>query len=799
MTVPFPKAVVSVAAFIAAASFAAYKAGGSSEPERAVIPTAQGATGNTDGDARMGPVRPTQSPAPAAKKPKFALTGAVPVPPPVIPPAPAPATVTARSSPSVPMRFAVSSVSTQPVEPAPAPVRAMALYLPGPSSAASSPSPAPAPAPTPAPAPAPVAAPAVQPAPTPTPELLGVELAQTHVIPPGGRTLQSPNEAKLNKNRKLQLVADRAALLMLQPSTTGGAVGTLLVRAKLADGRTLGPLTMNAPARLPTSDGGGVAYSSVKYSALLPKEWVQIGVTLEVGQTDFSSPRTIGLTVTPATTLKHHTVPIYLFGARAAQSVVPDFNLSAFSTAGYPIDVEYREKLPVAKLDTRLAGAVTIDQLAVPGRNDDKFCHPAMTVSSWADYRAIDGDTNARMLRLLRDMRGWTGNRDQSFAAGFYGFVQTVTGGKQVAASTGGGVGGNGVAVSGGDYRPDTIYSAIFNHEMGHAYGLPHADAAAEAGDDPYKLGTKSGSAWGFDSVKQQLLTTREFSGQSCDTRTVDGVCYQRTPMSGGDDDRNAASYRWNAFSDYQAAILQQGFLDKLFPDSTVDGGYKRWNRTTGAFEKVSNDDRARAGTDVLQLDQQVQTVIGTVSHFNVAPTASTMVVTPAWTGNLPQRIDPTVQADVDRLLSDKPGGWSGYYCVTSGCDYTLVATYADGTVLRHLLPIGYRDWNKPNDATGYKRGAKDATSADNFATYAVNLPTGRGGLVKLQLFSTPHGSLWQTRFTPMNAADFGGTLPLVNEWTPADGTSGGKGAPGTTQFDTASCKVGAVVKRPAR
>ncbi|HEY1397083.1 M66 family metalloprotease, partial [Roseateles sp.] len=644
---------------------------------------------------------------------------------------------------------------------------------------------------------APETAPAITP--VPTPALLGVELAQTHVIPPGGRTLQSPNEVKLNKSRKLQLVADRAALLMLQPDVADGAVVTLRVRAKLADGRTLGPLTMNAPARLPTSDGGGVAYSSVKYSALLPKEWVQIGTTLEVGQTDFSSPRAIALTVTPATTLKLNTVPIYLFGARAAQSVVPDFNLGASSTAGYAIDAEYREKLPVAKLDARIAGAITIDQLAVPGRNDDKFCYPAMTVSSWADFRAIDSDTNARLLRVLRDMRGWTANRDRAFASGFYGFIQTVSGGKQVAATTGGGLGGLGVAVSGGDTRPETIYSAVFHHEMGHAYGLPHADTAAEAGDDPYPQGTKSGSAWGFDSVRQQLLTTREFSGQSCDNRTVNGVCYQRTPMSGGEEDRNAQSYRWNAFSDYQAAILQQGFLDKLFPDASFDGGYKRWNRTTGAFEKVTGEDRARAGTDVLQLDQQVQTVIGTVSHFNAAPTASTMVVTPAWTGNLPQRVDPTVQADVDRILSDKPGGWNGYYCVNSGCDYTLVATYADGSVLRHLLPIGYRDWNKPNDATGYKRGAKDATSADNFSTYAVNLPTGRGGLVKLQLFSTPHGSQWQTRFTVLNAADLGGSLPLVNEWTPADANTGGRGAAGTTQFDAASCKVGAVVKRPAR
>lgn len=712
--------------------------------------------------------------------------GVTPIPPAPLPapaPAPAPAPVPAPAPTPSPAPAPTPSPSPSPA-PAPAPT----------------PAPAPPPVTGPAPAPAPVTGPAPAPAPTPapapvTPELRNVELAQSHVIPPGGRTLQSPNEAKNNTQRKLMLVADRAALLMLEPSS---AVSSLVVRAKLADGRTLGPLTMNAPAQLPAADGGGRAYSTTKYSVLLPREWVQLGTTLEVGQAGFSSPRSIALTVTPATTLKHHTVPIYLFGARHEQSVAK-FDLSTFATGGYAIDQEYSQKLPIAKLDTRTTGAVTLDRLTVPGRNDDRFCHPAMSVSSWADYRAIEGDTNARTIRILGDMRGWTANRDGSFAAGFYGFVQTMADGRQVAAATGGGLGGGGVAVSGGDYRPETIYSAIFNHEMGHAYGLPHADSAAANGDDPNPLGTKSSSAWGYDSIRNRLLTTLEFSGQSCDARTVNGVCYQRTPMSGGDDDRAGALFRWSSFSDYQAAIMQQGFLDKLFPDSAYDGGYKRWNRTTGAFEKPSNDDRVRAGTDVLKLNQSVQTVIGTVSHFNLAPTASALYLTPAWTGNLPRQIDPTVQSNLDTILSDSPGGWSGYYCVGSGCDYTLVVTYADGSVLRHLLPFGYRGFNKPNDASGYKAGARDVTHGDNFSTFAVNIPSGRGGVAKLQLFSTPHGSAWQTRFTALSASDFGGSLPLVNEWTPAAGATGGNGAPGTTQFDTAVCKPGATIKRPTR
>jgi hypothetical protein len=604
--------------------------------------------------------------------------------------------------------------------------------------------------------------------------------------------MQSANDVKNKVTKRLLLVADRAALLMVQPAAN---VTSLVVRAKLADGRTLGPLAMNAPAKLPATDGGRPAYSAVKYSALLPREWIQIGATLEVGQGDFSSPRSVALSVTPATTLTHVTIPVYLFGARAAQSVVPDWALSSASTNGYTLDQEYQQKLPVAALAQVTTGAVTVDQLAVAARNDDQFCYPAMGFGSWADFKAAGGDTNARIYRLLADMRGPAANRDGNFAAGFYGFVQTVDGGRQVAASTGGGLGGGGVGTSGGDYRPDEVYSAIFNHEMGHAYGLPHADAAADAGDYPYPMGTKSGSTWGYDAIKNQLLTTLEYSGQSCDGRTVDGTCFQRTPMSGGDDDRDGKTYRWNAFSDYQAAQMQEGFLDKVFRDDAYDGGYKRWNRGTGTFEKLSASDRARIGTDVLKTGQQVQTVIGTVSHFNLSPTASGMVVTPAWTGNLPKQLDPTVQADLDLTLGSAPGAWGGYYCVYNGCDYTLVATYADGTVLRNLLSMGYHVMDGD-----VRPSAKDVLSGDNFGTYAVNLPTGHGGLAKLQLFNTPFGSKWQAKLSAIRVADLGTSgYPLVNEWTPAAGFGGGPGAAGTTQFDAAACKAGAVVKRPTR
>ena len=97
-------------------------------------------------------------------------------------------------------------------------------------------------------------------------------------------------------------------------------------------------------------------------------------------------------------------------------------------------------------------------------------------------------------------------------------------------------------------------------------------------------MGTKSGSSWGYDAYRNQLLSPLQFTGMSCDGRTVNGTCYQRTPMSGGDDDRDSQAYRWDNFSDYQAAIMQEGFLGKVVRDNAAAGGYKRWNSSTGAF-----------------------------------------------------------------------------------------------------------------------------------------------------------------------------------------------------------------------
>ncbi|MET0289762.1 MAG: M66 family metalloprotease [Pseudoxanthomonas sp.] len=624
-----------------------------------------------------------------------------------------------------------------------------------------------------------------------------LEVAQTHVMPATGLALQSRNDASNNRTRHLRLTADRAALLMVTPLTTIAAVQ---VRARLADGRTLGPVTLSTPAQLPPTDGGRSSYSTLKYSTLMPSEWIQIGVALELSSDGFTStPINVPLTVAPASALKLYTAPIYLFGATHANSVVRDYRLSSFNTASYPLDVEYREKLPVAAFEQAIAAPVTMNVVTMPARNDAQYCYPAMSYNTWAEYQSVQADTNARMLGLVGDLHGAAANRDDALGAGFYGYIQAIANGTQVAASTGGGLGyvGGGASVSGGDYRPEVVYSAIFNHEMGHGYSLPHADSAYDSGDYPYPFGTKSGSTWGYDSVRNELLSTRQLPGKSCDGRTVDGVCYARTPMSGGDDDRDMSRYRWTNFSDYQAAMMQEWLLGKLIPDASYAGGYKTWNLETAAFEQPDARQRAQYGTDVVQLNQSVQTVVGSLSHFDLAPTASRTYVTPTWTGNLPRHFDPTVQADLDLMQTTNPGGWDDYYCVYNGCDYTLVASYNDGTQLRVLLPIGFHAFN---NATAIKPGAQDVLSTDNFAAYAVNLPTGRGGLARIQVYRTPLGAGFHVRRTAIAASALGSAqYPLVNQWVLGDGNGGGAGAGGATASFSSRCQAGATVRQPPR
>ncbi|MFD2453698.1 hypothetical protein [Ideonella paludis] len=79
------------------------------------------------------------------------------------------------------------------------------------------------------------------------------------------------------------------------------------------------------------------------------------------------------------------------------------------------------------------------------------------------------------------------------------------------------------------------------------------------------------------------------------------------------------------------------------------------------------------------------------------------------------------------------------WYCMGSGCDFTLRLTYADQSVRHVLLQGGFRAWFKPTiepDAS-----TLEASSGNSFKTWVVNVP-GDKALQRVELLETPMA--WQ-------------------------------------------------------
>ena len=118
--------------------------------------------------------------------------------------------------------------------------------------------------------------------------------------------------------------------------------------------------------------------------------------------------------------------------------------------------------------------------------------------------------------------------------------------------------------------------------------------------------------------------------------------------------------------------------------------------------------------------------------------------------------------------------------------------------VQRVLLPVGYHRFGYPvYTDNGYRATAQNVLDPDNLGTYAVNLPTGHGGLASVAVYNTPFGSKWQVGLAAISAASLGtASAPLVNRWVPSDAFTGGAGAPGTTTFDASACQAGSTTTR---
>jgi hypothetical protein len=564
-------------------------------------------------------------------------------------------------------------------------------------------------------------------------EINKLEFAQTHVIPAEGKNFNLPGFG-VNEQRSLRLVANRDALVLLEPL----ASNLVTPKLEVLNGDVIAAtIDLNPPGSLPKTEANGPSYSSGTYWAKLPGQYIKAGLNVRLrSQNAVSEARAVNIGAPVDFSL--YVIPIYLFGATT--------DLLAFDTVKAPpqsIVDEFYAKVPVAKLGilNHPLGKLEIPELVIAPRN----AQTAYLATSPSDYK--DGyagmDSTLTLIKRIREANG-----DAPTANQYYGsLIQKGTTG--VLVSTGGGLGGGHAGVG------DHLFSGVFIHEQGHAFGMPHANDGYLAKQYPYVGGSLQGSSWGYDPFKNEFLAPfipNPKGDGVCPNHQVDPQkrCVKQDPMQSGAGDQ-AAGYQYAMFSDYNAAQVQWYFEGNRFTndkglqeyvggraeiDPSFASGYKRWDKIDQKYVEypVSTTDKGLYGLNSGFPNEKarvVYTIVGTLS--NATPAINRIYTPVKYTGNLLQTIDPSSSSDVSDIRPDV--GKYPWFCKAQGCDYTLRVTYSDGTTLHRLLQLGFRKWFSPDlDPT-----ANDPLNGNSFRTWAMNVP-GDKTVSKVELLSTPKG-----------------------------------------------------------
>ena len=204
----------------------------------------------------------------------------------------------------------------------------------------------------------------------------------------------------------------------------------------------------------------------------------------------------------------------------------------------------------------------------------------------------------------------------------------------------------------------------------------------------------------------------------------------------------HARSQPFTVFSDYSVAIMQRYFENRMVKDASFASGYRRWDTDSSQWVAAEVDKVKFSGQNSLdqvpqKTDVPVHAVVIAMSY--VGTQGATRIYPPiSFVGNLRRQIDPTVKSERDSVSpSAYEGGVRGIYynfCIY-GCDYSLRATYVDGTSSHFMLKDSFRSFGRPTDPVPAE--VLDPHSYKSFRTWALNIP-GNLELERLELLETP-------------------------------------------------------------
>jgi Peptidase M66 len=565
------------------------------------------------------------------------------------------------------------------------------------------------------------------------------EYAQTHILPEGGIAWTLPSETGA-----LTLVGNRDTLALVTLTTTDA---TNPVIQASANGAVLGTVPLNPPSALPPTEAGGAAYKTGLYSAQMPAAWFVKGLSLTVSADNYLASTASNPLIGAPSKLDVNIVPFYLFGATDANSQL----LSAVQSPSAAIQKDIYDKWPVSALTVKPfnGGRVSLPSLVVGVRADKNgVTQPAYRLSN-TDQQLDGFAAMSGALNLLGLMRAANGESATSNL--YYGPMITLNAaGKQV--GTGGGLGGGDSGVG------DTSYGGIFIHEMGHAFGLPHANDGYLAGKYPYVGGSDKGSAWGYNQNAKIFLnlivdkSAANFANCATTHQTdPSGLCYKQDPMQSGAEDKTAG-FTYGTFSDFNIGKIQQWFEGKttldaagkhvqsggvIFPDTGFSSGYARWDGVDKAMVEylpALSQNGLYGINDNLPTTKNVPVYAIMIAYSQAGTPGASIIYPPVkYTGNLIKTFDPSNTQDLADFTIDT--GKYAWYCKGYGCDYSIRVTYADGSIIYRVLKGGFRSWFSPTAAL--PATATDPLNSGSFKTWAINVP-GNQPIAKIEMLDTP-------------------------------------------------------------
>lgn len=576
-----------------------------------------------------------------------------------------------------------------------------------------------------------------------------LEVAQTHVIPATGKTWAGTKM----QNTKLHLVGQREALVLMD-LTSSGTIQTPMLEAWKGN-QKLGEVGLNPPANLPKTEVGGAPYSTTAYFAKLEAAWVVAGLEVSVRMGGQSSAK-VAVKVGAPTEMNIYTLPFYLFGTKET-----DVPLSKSAMIPQANRDEYFAKHPISKLNIQnhnLEKIIWSEIIVGPrqGRAAQKVSYSEQQGDGFAVMSAV-----LNILRGIRSANGEENTNNQIYAP----LLMANQAGKYV--YPGGGLGGGSVTTG------DHDYSGIFIHELGHGYGMPHAEDGFNNSEYPYAAGSLKGSSWGFDLQRNLFLspfipqTASSFKNcQSQRQLSASGQCIKQDPMQSGAGDQ-AKGDVYAMFSDFNAGVVQQ-YLEgtttikdgkrsfqngKIIPDTKSSTGYSRWDSLDSAFvpvetKTVSNGIFGLDNNLPTQRNVDVQTILVSVSLSSITEKvdntsldyrdtleynpSTTYIYSPlAYKGNLRRTIDPSNAAELASIVPNT--SQNSWYCLNSGCDYTLRVTFADSSQQLIAVQGGFRTWF----GTNLDPKAGNPTDGTSYRLFAVNV-SGAKKIGQIELLETP-------------------------------------------------------------